>query len=333
MNPMPPTPALPSIPVIVLHGGAGTLLRSLISAEQEQAYHAALHAALVAGQGVLARGGASLEAVCVAVQAMEDCPLFNAGHGAVFTAEDTHELDAAVMEGTHLAAGAVAGITRIRNPVLAARAVLQHGQHVLMAGEGAEQLARDAGLPVVEPEYFSTEARRAQLRDAQARASGAVLDHDGAAALAARPPGGPLHEGSKMGTVGAVALDAHGHLAAATSTGGMTNKRPGRVGDSPLIGAGTYADDRTAAVSCTGHGESFIRVAAAHDVCARMAYGGFSLQQACDAVVHQALPAIHGTGGLVAVDARGNVCLSFNTEGMYRGLARVGQAPETFIYR
>ncbi|WP_409519430.1 isoaspartyl peptidase/L-asparaginase family protein [Pulveribacter sp.] len=326
-------PSVGATPVIAIHGGAGTLLRSHISPEQEQAYHAALQSVLRAGQEVLARGGAALEAVCVAVQALEDCPLFNAGHGAVFTADGTHELDAAVMDGARLAAGAVAGVTRIRNPVLAARAVLQHGQHVLMAGEGAEQLALAAGLAQVAPSYFSTEARRAQLRDAQARAAGAVLDHDGAAALAGRQQGGPLHEGSKMGTVGAVALDAHGHLAAATSTGGMTNKRPGRVGDSPLIGAGTYADDRTAAVSCTGHGESFIRVAAAYDVCARMAYGGQALQQACDAVVHGALPALGGTGGLIAVDRRGNVCLPFNTEGMYRGLARAGQLPETFIYR
>jgi beta-aspartyl-peptidase (threonine type) len=167
------------------------------------------------------------------------------------------------------------------------------------------------------------------LLAAQALQAGVVLDHDGAAALAGRA----IDEGRKMGTVGAVALDAHGHLAAATSTGGMTNKLPGRLGDSPLIGCGTYADDRTAAVSCTGHGESFIRVAAAHDVCARMAYGGASLEAATHAVVHEALPAVQGTGGLIAVDRQGNVCLPFNTEGMYRGLARVGQAPESFIYR
>lgn len=320
-------------PVIAIHGGAGTLSRTHISPAQEQAYHEALQAVLRAGQAVLARGGTALEAVCVAVQALEDCPLFNAGHGAVFTADATHELDAAVMDGATLAAGAVAGVTRVRNPVQAAREVLQGGQHVLMIGAGAEALAHKAGLALVEPDYFSTEARLAQLRAAQAQAAGAVLDHDGAAALAAPAPEGPLHEGRKMGTVGAVALDAHGHLAAATSTGGLTNKRPGRVGDSPLIGAGTYADDRTAAVSCTGHGESFIRVAAAHDVCARMAYGGQSLHEASDAVVHQALAAIGGTGGLIAVDRQGNVCLPFNTEGMYRGLARVGQAPESFIYR
>lgn len=316
-------------PVIAIHGGAGTLSRAHISAEQERAYHAALQQVLLAGQAVLAQGGTAMEAVCEAVRLLEDCPLFNAGHGAVFTAEATHELDAAVMDGTTLAAGAVAGVSRIRNPVQAARAVMQNGQHVLMVAEGAERMAQEAGLATVEPSYFSTPARHAQLLAAQARQAGVVLDHDGAAALAGRA----IDEGRKMGTVGAVALDVHGHLAAATSTGGMTNKLPGRLGDSPLIGCGTYADDRTAAVSCTGHGESFIRVAAAHDVCARMAYGGASLESATQAVVHEALPAVQGTGGLIAVDRQGNVCLPFNTEGMYRGIARVGQEPESFIYR
>ena len=316
-------------PVIAIHGGAGTLSRAHISAEQERAYHAALQQVLLAGQAVLAQGGTAMEAVCEAVRLLEDCPLFNAGHGAAFTAQATHELDAAVMDGATLAAGAVAGVSRIRNPVQAARAVMQNGQHVLMVAEGAERMAQEAGLATVEPSYFSTPARHAQLLAAQARQAGVVLDHDGAAALAGRA----IDEGRKMGTVGAVALDAHGHLAAATSTGGMSNKLPGRLGDSPLIGCGTYADDRTAAVSCTGHGESFIRVAAAHDVCARMAYGGASLEAATHAVVHEALPAVQGTGGLIAVDRQGNVCLPFNTEGMYRGLARVGQAPESFIYR
>lgn len=308
-----------STPVIAIHGGAGTLSRAHISPEQERACHAGLQAALRAGQAVLEQGGTALDAVCAAVQSLEDCPLFNAGHGAVFTAAGTHELDAAVMDGATLAAGAVAGVARLRNPVLAARAVMQDGQHVLMTGEGAERLALTAGLAGVTPDYFSTDARRTQLHDAQARAAGAVLDHDGAAA-------------SKLGTVGAVALDASGHLAAATSTGGLTNKRPGRVGDSPLIGAGTYADDPTAAISCTGHGESFIRVAAAHDVCARMAYGGQSLQVATDAVVAR-IGEVGGSGGLIAVDRDGNVCMPFNSEGMYRGFARVGQPPESFIYR
>lgn len=222
-------------PVIAIHGGAGTLSRAHISAEQERAYHAALQQVLLAGQAVLAQGGTAMEAVCEAVRLLEDCPLFNAGHGAVFTAQATHELDAAVMDGATLAAGAVAGVSRIRNPVQAARAVMQNGQHVLMVAEGAERMAQEAGLATVEPSYFSTPARHAQLLAAQARQAGVVLDHDGAAALAGRA----IDEGRKMGTVGAVALDAHGHLAAATSTGGMTNKLPGRLGDSPLIGRGT----------------------------------------------------------------------------------------------
>ncbi|KAF1021833.1 MAG: Isoaspartyl peptidase [Paracidovorax wautersii] len=327
-----PSTSLPAAtPVIAIHGGAGTLSRASIRPEQAEAYLASLREILQAGQAVLAAGGSAVDAVCLAVQMLEDCPLFNAGHGSVFTAAETHELDAAVMDGHRLAAGAVAGVSRIRNPIAAARAVMAHGQHVLMAGAGAEALAREAGLAEVDPRYFSTDTRRAQLHAARARAAGAVLDHDGAAALATAPA--PLDEARKMGTVGAVALDAHGHLAAATSTGGMTNKRPGRVGDSPLIGSGTYADDRTAAVSCTGHGEAFIRVSAAHDVCARMAYGGASLEAATQAVVHTALPAIAGTGGLIAVDRHGNVCLPFNTEGMYRGHARVGEDAHAFIFR
>ncbi|MEH3087323.1 MAG: isoaspartyl peptidase/L-asparaginase [Xylophilus ampelinus] len=329
----PPSSAAPS--VIAIHGGAGTLSRASISEAQVQEYRRALHDILQAASAVLAQGGGAMDAVCLAVSLLEDCPLFNAGHGAVFTADGTHELDAAVMDGRDLAAGAVAGVTTVRNPVEAARAVMRHGQHVLMAGTGAEAMAREAGLRMVAPDYFSTESRLRQLHAARARQAGAVLDHDGAAALAAfgdraEPP---LAENTKMGTVGAVALDLHGHLAAATSTGGMTNKRPGRVGDCPLIGAGTYADDRSAAVSCTGHGEAFIRVAAAHDVCARMAYAGADLRAATDAVVHGALPAVGGTGGLIAVDRHGNVCLPFNTEGMYRGLARAGGTPETFIFR
>jgi len=321
----------PATPVIAIHGGAGTLTRGQMTAAREVQYLDALADILRSAQAVLAEGGSALDAVSLAVQLLEESSLFNAGHGAVFTAAGTHELDAAIMDGSNLQAGAVAGITRVRNPVLAARAVMEHGQHVLMAGAGAEALARAAGLEMVDPDWFSTPARLEQLHAAQARDGGAVLDHDGAAAVVSSPA--PLDETHKMGTVGAVALDAHGNLAAATSTGGMTNKRVGRIGDSPLIGAGTYADSRTAAVSCTGHGEAFIRVAAAHDVCARMRYAGASLKEATHAVVHECLPAIGGAGGLIAVDQQGNVCLPFNTEGMYRGFARVGHAPRAWIYR
>ncbi|MFT4190487.1 MAG: isoaspartyl peptidase/L-asparaginase [Comamonas sp.] len=323
----------PAQPVIAIHGGAGTLSRAAISPAQEAAYHAALRDILQAGSTLLAAGGSALDAVALAVRLLEDCPLFNAGHGAVFTAAETHELDAAIMDGSTLAAGAVAGVSHVRNPVDAAHAVLRDGRHVLMIGAGAEALAREAGLPLVEPAYFSTEPRRRQLHDARARQAGAILDHDGASAsaTASDTATAPLRENSKMGTVGAVALDAQGRLAAATSTGGLTNKRPGRVGDSPLIGAGTYADGH-AAVSCTGHGEAFIRVAAAHELCARMRLGGASLEAAAHAVVHEALPAVGGSGGLIAIDRQGHVSLCFNTEGMYRGLARAGLAPQTFIF-
>ncbi|RZL89691.1 MAG: isoaspartyl peptidase/L-asparaginase [Variovorax sp.] len=315
-------------PVIAIHGGAGTISAAKLDATASIPYHDALRAITLAAQALLLRGASALDAVCLAVEMLEDCPLFNAGHGAVFTSAETHELDAAVMNGADLRAGAVAGVSHIRRPVRAARAVMEDGAHVLLAGAGAEAFARERGLEMVEPSYFSTEARREQLL--RARAAGRIaLDHDGAALAAAAP----LDEGQKFGTVGAVALDTHGHLAAATSTGGMTNKRVGRIGDSPLIGAGTYADDKRAAVSCTGSGEMFIRTAAAYDVCARMRYAGQSLAQAAQAVVMQALPAIGGSGGLIAVDRAGNLCLPFNTEGMYRAHARGAENPHTAIHR
>jgi beta-aspartyl-peptidase (threonine type) len=309
-------------PVIAIHGGAGTIAAVAADAASAQPYREALYAIVAAAQAALLRGAPALDAVCLAVDMLEDCPLFNAGHGAVFTHDETHELDAAVMNGADLRAGAVAGVSHIRRPVRAARAVMEDGAHVLLAGTGAEAFAREHGLDMVDPTYFSTEARRQQLHHARA-GDRVSLDHDGA----------PLAEGSKFGTVGAVALDLHGHLAAATSTGGMTNKRVGRIGDSPLIGAGTYADDATAAVSCTGSGEMFMRAVAAYDVCARMRYAGQSLQEATDAVVLQVLPKIDGRGGLIAVDRFGNVCLPFNTEGMYRAFARGAEAPHTAIHR
>ncbi|MCU0952412.1 MAG: isoaspartyl peptidase/L-asparaginase [Burkholderiaceae bacterium] len=316
------------VPVVAIHGGAGTITRGQMAAADEARYHAALRDVLLAAQAVLVRGGSALDAVCEAVDRLEDCALFNAGHGAVFTSAATHELDAALMDGATGRAGAVACVSRIKRPLRAARAVMERSEHVLLMGEGAEAFAFTHGLERVAPDYFSTPARREQLQIAR-RQGGSVLDHDGARAAQQAP----LDERDKFGTVGAVALDVHGNLAAATSTGGMTNKRPGRVGDSPLIGAGTFADNRSAAVSCTGSGEMFIRAAAAHDVCARMAYGGRTLAQAADEVVMQVLPAIDGRGGLIAVDALGNVVLPFNTEGMYRGSARGSDAPQTAIYR
>ena len=330
---MSPTPPLP---VIAIHGGAGTLSRAVISAEQEAAYHAALLDILRPAQQLLANGGSALDAVTLAVEMLEDCPLFNAGQGSVFTHDETHELDASIMDGERLRAGAVACVSRIRHPIHAARAVMERSEHVLFVAGGAESFAEAMGMEMVAPDYFSTEARREQLRRALA-SNTTLLDHDGAALAAGRTETEetvtPLDESRKFGTVGAVALDANGNLAAATSTGGMTNKLAGRVGDTPLIGAGNYADNRTAAVSCTGTGEMFMRTVAAYDVCARMAYGKQSLKEATDELVMSSLPAISGSGGLIAVDAQGNVCLPFNSEGMYRGFARVGETPHTAIYR
>ncbi|MCW8085822.1 isoaspartyl peptidase/L-asparaginase family protein [Sabulicella glaciei] len=298
---------------IAIHGGAGTIARAEMNAGQEAAHRDALHAALEAGAAVLREGGAAEEAVLAAVSSMEDCPLFNAGHGATLTAAGHAELDAALMldDGR---AGAVTGARRIRNPVRAAQAVMRHTKHVLLQGEAADGLAAECGLPLAESGYFVTPHRLAQLEAAR-RDGELVLDHDG-----------------RMGTVGAVARDAIGALAAATSTGGMTNKRPGRVGDSPVIGAGTWADGRVA-VSCTGTGEAFLRCAAAHEVAARMRLAGEDLGAATRFVVEQAVPEAGGSGGLIAVDAAGHFALPFNTSGMYRGVWRDGDAPEVAIFR
>jgi beta-aspartyl-peptidase (threonine type) len=329
--------------VIAIHGGAGTILRTSMSPEDEARYHAALHDILLAGQRVLADGASALDAVTEAVRLLEDCPLFNAGHGAVLTADGTHELDASIMDGRTLEAGAICCVKRVRNPVLAARCVLEHSEHVLFAGEGADAFAAAQGLELVDPAYFHTDARYRQWQFAREQQR-AMLDHDGATLAAnAQPdsagvdheaplPHEPIDPNRKFGTVGAVALDVHGHLAAATSTGGITNKRIGRVGDSPLIGAGCYADDATCAVSTTGSGEMFIRMVAAYDVAAQIAYRNVPLAEAAADVVMNRLPRIDGRGGLIAVDAKGNVALPFNTEGMYRGFARVGAAPVTAIY-
>src|SRR5450830_9271 len=331
-----------TIPVIAIHGGAGTITRAALSAADEAAYHSALHDILAAAQTVLADGGSALDAVTTAVQMLEDWPLFNAGKGAVYTRAGTHELDAAIMDGRNLAAGAVTNVTCVRNPVLAARAVMEHSAHVLLAGAGAETFARQQGLEMVDCTYFHTEARHQQWLRVRGE-QGMVLDHDGAtlafresahaASAAVTPVREPIDPDHKFGTVGAVALDMHGNLAAATSTGGMTNKQVGRVGDTPIVGAGCYAANATAAVSTTGTGEIFMRTVAAYDVAARMAYGGTALQQAAEQVVMDVLPRYEGRGGLIALDAQGNLALPFNTEGMYRGYARGEAAPVTAIYR
>lgn len=322
-------------PVIAIHGGAGAMSRAAMSPEKEAEYLSALDGILVAAQAVLAQGGSALDAVTEAVTRLEDCPLFNAGHGAVFTSAGTHELDASIMDGATLRSGAIANVNCVRNPILAARRVMTDSKHVFFVGEGAEAFARAQGLDIVDPSYFSTDARREQLLRVQAEhPDAAVLDHDGQAMVAGvqRAPE-PIDPDRKFGTVGAVAVDAQGNLAAATSTGGVTNKQVGRVGDAPMIGAGCYANNRTCAVSTTGTGEMFIRMVAAYDVSAQMEYGGATLAAAADSVVHDKLPTIDGKGGLIAVDAAGNVVLPFNTEGMYRGYARVGEKPVTAIYR
>ncbi|WP_353193137.1 isoaspartyl peptidase/L-asparaginase [Pandoraea pnomenusa] len=310
--------------VIAIHGGAGTISRDT-SPEELKAYHEALADVLRAGQAVLAAGGSALDAVTEAVRHLEDCPRFNAGRGAVFTHEGTHELDAAIMDGATLDAGAIACVHRLRNPILAARSVLEHSPHVLLVGEGAEAFAAANGAELVESGYFYTEARYAQWQRALADAA-IALDHDFPLKHE------PIDPDTKFGTVGAVACDAHGHVAAATSTGGMTNKAVGRVGDSPLIGAGCYANDATAAVSATGTGEAFIRAVACYEVGALMAYASLSLADAAERVIRERLPRVQGRGGLIAVDAQGNVALPFNTEGMYRGVARVGETPVTAIH-
>ncbi len=290
---------------LAVHGGAGTILRENLTPQLEGEFRQALADALRAGKSVLVAGGSSVEAVEAVVVFFEDCPLFNAGHGACFTSEGTHELDAAIMDGAGRAAGAVAVLRHVKNPIKLARLIMEKTPHVLLVGDGAEEVAACRGLELVAPEYFSTPRRWEQLQRAKAAAQGkTALSED------LQP---------KAGTVGAVALDAAGNLAAATSTGGMTNKRCGRVGDSPLIGAGTYADNATCAVSCTGHGEYFMRAVAAYDVAALMAYRGLSVQNAARTVVMEKLLAMEGRGGLVAIDRQGRIAMPFNTPGMYRG--------------
>ncbi|HRQ66918.1 MAG TPA: isoaspartyl peptidase/L-asparaginase [Xanthomonadaceae bacterium] len=287
---------------IAVHGGAGSLQPGTYAEADEAAMRADIARALDAGHGILESGGSALDAVVAAVQVLEDSPHFNAGRGAVFNAEGVIELDASIMDGASRAAGAVAGVKGIRNPILAARAVMERSPHVMLAGEGAEAFAREVGLAFAEPGWFHTERRWQALEAAREREEGQTPDE------------------SPRGTVGAVALDRQGRLAAATSTGGMTNKRWGRIGDAPIIGAGTWADDRCA-VSATGWGEFYIRTAAAHEICARQRYAGESIADAAADVVMRQVPALGGDGGVIAIDAQGRVAAPFNTAGMSRGYA------------
>lgn len=304
---------------IAIHGGAGTIARHLLDAVKQKEYEAGLQTALDAGFKVLEAGGAALDAVTAAVTALEDCPLFNAGKGAVFNHEGRHEMDASLMRGDTRAAGAVSGVSNVKNPVQLARLVMEQSEHVLLSGAGAERFARQMGLDFEPDEYFFDAFRYEQFKEALA-ADKVQLDHTAAG-------------DRKFSTVGAVALDAAGNICAATSTGGMTNKKYGRIGDTPLIGAGTYASNTTCAVSCTGHGELFIRQVAAHQVHCLMAYKGATLQQACDEVVLQDLVAIQGEGGLIAIDASGNIAMPFNSEGMYRGFKKSDGSGAVLIYK
>ncbi len=304
---------------IAIHGGAGTMPRNEMTAEVEARYRAGLQQALDAGYGVLEAGGSSLDAVTTAVRMLEDNPMFNAGKGAVFNREAQVELDAAVMDGATLKAGSVASIKHVRNPIDLARLVMEQSSHVMLVGAGAEEFALDRGMALVPNTYFHTERRREQLERARRG--------DRMAAITLNPFGP-----DPFGTVGAVARDGKGNIAAATSTGGMTGKRAGRVGDSPIIGAGTYANNATAAVSATGHGEFFMRWVVAHDIHSLMEYKGMSLQQAVEEVVQKKLRAAQGEGGVIAVDAKGNLVLSFNSEGMFRGARDSQGRNEVAIY-
>ena len=306
---------------LVIHGGAGVIERDAMSPEDESAVRTDLNRALDAGNAVLAQGGAALDAVQAVIQVLEDSPRFNAGKGAVFNAQGKHELDASIMEGHTRRAGAVAGVMTVRHPIQLARAVMEHSAHVMLAGKGAEAFADTRPeIERVRNHWFDTDVRHRQLEKAQA------------AEQAQASTGVPAMPGGYFGTVGAVALDAHGHIAAATSTGGMTNKRWGRIGDSPVIGAGTWADDRCG-VSGTGWGEFYIRYAVAHDICARVAYRGDTLATAANEVVNRIVPAAGGDGGAIALDADGNIAMPFNTSGMYRGWIKSDGSRGVALYR
>lgn len=303
---------------IAVHGGAGTILKSTMTTDKEQAYKKALQDAITAGETVLKKGGKALDAVEVAIRSLEDDPLFNAGRGAVFTNEGKNEMDASLMNGKDLAAGCVAGVTHIKNPISLARAVMDRSDHVLLTGAGAMEFAKKINAEFADDAYFFVQMRYDQLEAAK-KENKVVMDHN--------------DKEKKFGTVGAVALDVHGDIAAGTSTGGMTNKKFGRVGDSPIIGAGTYANNKTCAISCTGHGEFFMKAVVAYDISCLMEYKGLSLKEACDVVVMDKLVKIGGEGGLIALDAKGNIELPFNSEGMYRASKKSGEEIFIGIYK
>jgi len=292
---------------IVIHGGAGVITRDQMTPERDSAYRAVLNEALNIGKTILNNGGTALDAVEQTINILENSPMFNAGKGAVFTHDGVNELDASIMDGSNLNAGAIAGVTNLKNPITAARSVMENSDHVMLSGKGASQFAQEQKLEIVEPDYFFTEHRYMQLTNAI--------------------------NSEKHGTVGCCALDRHGNLAAGTSTGGMTNKRYNRIGDAPIIGAGTYANNNTCAVSATGHGEFFIRWTVAHDISALMEYRGLPLEEAANLVVNEKLVEAGGSGGIISVDRYGNVSMPFNSEGMFRGFSRSDGKEGIFVYK
>ena len=308
---------------IAIHGGAGTILRTNMTNEIEQKYKMALNESILAGENILLNSGLAIDAVEASIRSLENNPLFNAGRGSVFSNEGEHEMDASIMNGKDLMAGAIAGVKNVKNPITLAKSVMQHSNHVFMAGHGAEVFAKQLNIEMAPNEYFFEQMRYDQL--IQAKANDRIdLDH----------VDNKFENGEKkFGTVGAVALDVFGNISAGTSTGGMTNKKHGRVGDTPIIGAGTYANNQTCAVSCTGHGEFFIRSVVAYDISCLIEYKGFSLKEACNLVVKDKLVKIGGEGGLIALDAKGNIELCFNSEGMYRASKKSNEELYLGIYK
>jgi beta-aspartyl-peptidase (threonine type) len=314
---------------IAIHGGAGTIFRKDITAEQETGYMKGLEDALQSGYTILEKGGSSLQAITAAVVSLENCILFNAGRGSVFTKTGTHEMDAAIMDGKTMDACAVAGVSSVKNPVDLALAIMQKSEHVLLSGDGALQFAKQQGLKIENEEYFFSQFRYDQWQSVK-NEDIIALDHNIQVSVSAKAT---ADKEKKFGTVGAVACDKSGNVAAATSTGGMTNKNFNRIGDSPIIGAGTYANNKTCAISCTGHGEIFLKAVAAYDVSCLMEYKGMSLQKAMEKVTLDKLVKINGEGGMIGVDAKGNTALVFNSEGMYRAMQNSKGEKEIAIYR
>lgn len=310
---------------IVIHGGAGTILKSDMTPELEQAYYAGLEEGLKAGYGVLEEGGSAVNAVKAAIVVMEDNILFNAARGSVFTKKGVQEMDAAIMDGSSLAAGSITGVRNVRNPIELAMEVMRNSNHVFLSGKGAGDFAIKQGIKLEPDEYFFSQFRYDQWK--------AIRDSDNYSLDHTHQQLEELMKDKKFGTVGAVACDAQGNIAAATSTGGMTNKKYGRIGDSPVIGAGTYANNQTCGISCTGHGEMFIRAVAAYSVSALMEFKGLSLQQACEQVVHHKLVELGGEGGMIGVDNQGNPAMVFNSAGMYRGYRSSDGSSELAIYK